>query len=220
VFCNYIEPLFALVLFALPAVFAPQTDVFRFPTLTQGAVFVIFGAWFLYRLRQNSRPTPKKLQKTRNAVIAFSTLALLFLFLCLFTLMQKTIAYSRRVEYEMPVWLNARNGIASYALLFVLITIAASFEEIFFRGYLVERLRYFTHKIFAEKTAEAAAETSALILFALAHQSGGVFAVLNALASGTALKVCYRKTRSILVIAAVHAAYNIAIFMYLHFFRG
>jgi membrane protease YdiL (CAAX protease family) len=92
--------------------------------------------------------------------------------------------------------------LAALAVTAATVVLRAAFEEAAFRWFLPECLRRM-------RVPPAAADVTAQVLFALAHVTAGWTAVVNALAAGTALLLVFRRTRSLVLVIAIHAAYNL-----------
>lgn len=107
-----------------------------------------------------------------------------------------------------------------YKLNFVTGTFLAAFtEEIFYRFYLPEGLKRNLSILSFErlnpkssKVINLSLEVTAVLIFALMHRYLGFFAVVNAFFSGAVLRVCMKKTNSIMVPAVIHFIYNISVF--------
>ncbi|MGI5172322.1 CPBP family intramembrane metalloprotease [Treponema sp. OMZ 840] len=112
-------------------------------------------------------------------------------------------------------------------LFFISAIVLASYEEIVFRFFLPERGLAIIHDIAPESeksksgfVLKAAAETIPIVLFALAHRYLGLFAVGNALCAAIILRLALYKKLHITLLCAVHAAYNITIFIALSCMRS
>lgn len=91
--------------------------------------------------------------------------------------------------------------------------ISAFFEESLYRLFLPAALLIFTQnlRIRFPKVVRFLIEAVCVVVFALGHRYMGIVAVVNALISGTALRVIYFKNKSILYGFSAHFLYNIFI---------
>jgi len=83
------------------------------------------------------------------------------------------------------------------------------YEETVYRFFIPEALIYFTRNCKDRRMAEIDCELLGMILFALGHIYLGVLSVINAALAYVILRLCFKKTRSLVPGTAAHFAYNI-----------
>ncbi|MCQ2240630.1 CPBP family intramembrane glutamic endopeptidase [Treponema sp.] len=90
----------------------------------------------------------------------------------------------------------------------------AFYEEVLYRQFMPE----FLLKIFESKAEKKwclmAIEAFPLIIFALSHRYLGWIPVFNALACGSVLRLCYRKTFSVWTGMTAHFTYNMTLIVF------
>ncbi|NLM01220.1 MAG: CPBP family intramembrane metalloprotease [Treponema sp.] len=95
------------------------------------------------------------------------------------------------------------------------IFVKATYEEILYRFYIVNRLKYmisYVQNIKLSKFLNIFAEIIAICLFALAHKYLGIFAILNAFFAAIYLRILIWKTNdNLLWNIVVHSLYNIIV---------
>ncbi len=89
-------------------------------------------------------------------------------------------------------------------LLALNLAIGAYYEEVLYRLFLPESLRF----LIPRQQFALPAELLSVVIFACSHRYLGVFSVLNAALCGSMLRICCRKTRGIATGALVHFLYN------------
>lgn len=86
---------------------------------------------------------------------------------------------------------------------------AAFFEEVLYRFYTPEIIKYFVRKIKNEKVIFLISEIITILFFSLAHYYMGYLSVINALTGHIILRLCYKKSNSIMPGFLAHFLYNI-----------
>jgi membrane protease YdiL (CAAX protease family) len=132
-----------------------------------------------------------------------------------FTLGIGTLAVAIVIEYEgHAIKLNARwpgigNACLGFILLFGMFTLAAAFEELFFRGFAFQAL---IHNI-GPRWAMLVAAT----VFGLAHLANPgptLLSTANTILAGAWLGAAYLMTRSLWLSTALHCSWNLAMVLF------
>lgn len=85
---------------------------------------------------------------------------------------------------------------------------AAFFEEIIYRYYFIDELNVFFNKS-DKKTLRFIFELAGLLIFSLSHFYMGILSVFNAAIAHVILRLCYKKSGSIVPGFLAHFCYNI-----------
>lgn len=83
------------------------------------------------------------------------------------------------------------------------------YEESVYRFFLPEAMIYFTRNCKDKRMAEIDCEILGMILFALGHIYLGILSVINAAIAYVILRICFKKTRSLVPGTAAHFFYNL-----------
>lgn len=86
---------------------------------------------------------------------------------------------------------------------------SAFFEEVIYRFYTPEILKYLLKKIKSEKIIFILSEIFALLVFSIAHLYLGLLSVFNAMIAHIILRICFKKSESIYPGFFTHFFYNI-----------
>lgn len=87
---------------------------------------------------------------------------------------------------------------------------SAFYEESLYRFFLPEALLYFTRNCKDRKMAAIDCEIISCMLFALGHIYLGILSVINAALAYIVLRICYKKTESIIPGTLAHFLYNLS----------
>ncbi|WP_428768927.1 CPBP family glutamic-type intramembrane protease [Treponema sp. HNW] len=222
-----------ILVFVIPPIFSSplsdaQTESGRFAPLSLPAlVFYTIAAAFFY-LRAGRAPDFRK----KNGFFAIKNLFVpafgMLLCYCALILSALFWNYAAKVSgnTELPSLIFPQT-FDKRLLLYASAIVLASYEEMLFRFFLPECGLAIIHDIAPESeksksgfVLKAAAETIPIVLFALAHRYLGLFAVGNALCAAIILRLALYKKLHIALLCAVHAAYNITIFIALSCMRS
>ena len=147
----------------------------------------------------------KKDARTKAIMTALSFFALLLSALIIIFFARLFSSETKSAAPQIPKgvfeWLNFAAGTL----------LAALYEEVIYRVFLpgaAETL--FVKDKKRERFHLLIIEGAVIALFALSHRYLGIPAVLNALAGGAILRVCYKKTGSIIPSLASHSLYNLS----------
>ena len=86
---------------------------------------------------------------------------------------------------------------------------SAFFEEVIYRFYTPEILKYFLNKIKSEKFIYILSEGFPLVLFSISHYYLGFLSVFNAMIAHIILRICFNKSESIFPGFLARFIYNI-----------
>lgn len=231
-----------IIVFVLPPIFTLPARGFSEgknipPSLSFGGlIFYAAAAVFLYRRAERAlaavpgRFSIKKIfESLYKMIICYCALLTSALF---WNYAAKITGNAELPSFIVPHAFDKR------LLLYVSAIVLASYEEMLFRFFLPERglalIKSFilqdsypadTEEVVAKKSQflsflTAAAELIPIVLFALAHRYLGTYAVGNALCAAIILRLALYKNLHIAALCAVHAAYNITIFIALSCMRS
>jgi membrane protease YdiL (CAAX protease family) len=126
-----------------------------------------------------------------------------------------TLGVAIAIEYESGAatfhlrWPGIANALAGFALVFVMFTLAAAFEELFFRGFSFQAL---IHNI-GPRWAMLVAAT----VFGLAHLGNPnptLLSIVNTVLAGVWLCTAYLATRSLWLSTALHCSWNLSMVLF------
>lgn len=196
------EFFFIAFFFVLPVFFSNQssTSIFENRNFLIPSFFFLF-AIILYRFNYNALCVDGYIKKSifnlrKNFFYFILTLILLLLVSFSLNFLARIFGINK-VSIPVDIKLNQ--------FIFILISIfcSAFYEEVIYRFLLPEILR-----IFLKVKNYVVAELFIIVLFSLGHLYLGAWACINALISGLILRVCYLKTKTIIVPFLAHFFYN------------
>lgn len=146
--------------------------------------------------------------------ISYGALMLLFALFQLIAYLKPALA-ADTVKAVLPSTLGA------WTRCVFLLAVGAFYEESFYRQFLPDTLRLLVlnpnKSARFNKVATVCIEFGIIALFGAAHRYLGLLGILNALLSGTVLRICKIKTRSIYTGMLIHFMYNITMYLLLLF---
>lgn len=211
-------------IFALPPLFVSETDFTGFSTWAfpiNELFFAVLSLFiFIYFERKtkvqcffsnNSNSVENK--KLRFCVNLGKTL-ITFGFLCCFSAFMEFLAYT--MHYSLASTFIAPKGFFEYFCFFLKFMLAVFYEEVVFRLYLPEELKYLvSKKVLNKKIIFVFSELPIALVFAFAHRYLGWPAIVNAFAAHVALRMCYKKSGNIFLVCISHFLYNLLTFLFL-----
>ena len=110
--------------------------------------------------------------------------------------------------------------LTGWIVFFLITCIFASTEEVLYRYYLPQTLKFFIDGFYQNNDTKAKricieiGEFFAVLLFALAHRYLGIAAVIHAFISGALLRWNIKKTDTLVSVCLIHSLYNCLIFAF------
>ena len=205
-----IEFLLVLAFLAVPPVFVShgtglsQAGTFNASVLYQLLISVILFFQFL-KLK-----TAEK-SKTKIFRFLFHGTITLGILMIIFALMQSIELLFSNEEMKSQNFMPDVDGPLSILFLTLAVVCGAFYEEVLYRQFLPEFMALIAGEKINRKLVFYGTEFLALLLFAFAHRYQGWISVVNSFLCGTVLRLCYKKTSSVLPGAAAHAVYNLSL---------
>lgn len=203
----FIELFLVLIILIFPTFFSsPQTEII--PThfsIMQILLFSLISLYFFFRVRDNI-DYQKKQKKVFSILLSLAVLVFIFFNGFFWQWIGKTKVSTFPSSIDFSKILTQLFGFIVFAF----------YEETMYRFFIPfgakKSIEYFTKKKELSKTSLISIEILALLLFALGHLYMGIFALLNALFSGIALRFLVIKTNSIFPGTIVHIIYNLFVY--------
>lgn len=205
-----IEFLLVLAFLAVPPVFVShgtglsQAGTFNASVLYQLLISVILFFQFL-------KLKPAEKSKAKIFRFLFHGTITLGILMIIFALMQSIELLFSNEEMKSQNFMPDVDGPLSILFLTLAVVCGAFYEEVLYRQFLPEFMALITGEKINRKLVFYGTEFLALLLFAFAHRYQGWISVVNSFLCGTVLRLCYKKTSSVLPGAAAHAVYNLSL---------
>lgn len=205
-----IEFLLVLAFLAVPPVFVShgtglsQAGTFNASVLYQLLISVILFFHFL-------KLKPAEKSKAKIFRFLFHGTITLGILMIIFALMQSIELLFSNEEMKSQNFMPDVDGPLSILFLTLAVVCGAFYEEVLYRQFLPEFIALIAGEKINRKLVFYGTEFLALLLFAFAHRYQGWISVVNSFLCGTVLRLCYKKTSSVLPGAAAHAVYNLSL---------
>lgn len=205
-----IEFLLVLAFLAVPPVFVShgtglsQAGTFNASVLYQLLISVILFFQFL-------KLKPAEKSKAKIFRFLFHGTITLGILMIIFALMQSIELLFSNEEMKSQNFMPDVDGPLSILFLTLAVVCGAFYEEVLYRQFLPEFMALIAGEKINMKLVFYGTEFLALLLFAFAHRYQGWISVVNSFLCGTVLRLCYKKTSSVLPGAAAHAVYNLSL---------
>lgn len=205
-----IEFLLVLAFLAVPPVFVShgtglsQAGTFNASVLYQLLISVILFFQFL-------KLKPAEKSKAKIFRFLFHGTITLGILMIIFALMQSIELLFSNEEMKSQNFIPDVDGPLSILFLTLAVVCGAFYEEVLYRQFLPEFMALIAGEKINRKLVFYGTEFLALLLFAFAHRYQGWISVVNSFLCGTVLRLCYKKTSSVLPGAAAHAVYNLSL---------
>ena len=205
-----IEFLLVLAFLAVPPVFVShgtglsQAGTFNASVLYQLLISVILFFQFL-------KLKPAEKSKTKIFRLLFHGTITLGILMIIFALMQSIELLFSNEEMKSQNFMPDVDGPLSILFFTLAVICGAFYEEVLYRQFLPEFMALIAGEKINMKLVFYGTEFLALLLFAFAHRYQGWISVVNSFLCGTVLRLCYKKTSSVLPGAAAHAVYNLSL---------
>lgn len=205
-----IEFLLVLAFLAVPPVFVShgtglsQAGTFNASVLYQLLISVILFFQFL-------KLKPAEKSKAKIFRFLFHGTITLGILMIIFALMQSIELLFSNEEMKSQNFMPDVDGPLSILFLTLAVVCGAFYEEVLYRQFLPEFMALIAGEKINRKLVFYGTEFLALLLFAFAHRYQGWISVVNSFLCGTVLRLCYKKTSSVLPGAAAHAVYNLSL---------
>ena len=205
-----IEFLLVLAFLAVPPVFVShgtglsQAGTFNASVLYQLLISVILFFQFL-KLKPDEKSKAKIFRFLFHGTITLGILMIIF------ALMQSIELLFSNEEMKSQNFMPDVDGPLSILFLTLAVVCGAFYEEVLYRQFLPEFIALIAGEKINRKLVFYGTEFLALLLFAFAHRYQGWISVVNSFLCGTVLRLCYKKTSSVLPGAAAHAVYNLSL---------
>ena len=205
-----IEFLLVLAFLAVPPVFVShgtglsQAGTFNSSVLYQLLISVILFFQFL-------KLKPAEKSKAKIFRFLFHGTITLGILMIIFALMQSIELLFSNEEMKSQNFMPDVDGPLSILFLTLAVVCGAFYEEVLYRQFLPEFMALIAGEKINRKLVFYGTEFLALLLFAFAHRYQGWISVVNSFLCGTVLRLCYKKTSSVLPGAAAHAVYNLSL---------
>lgn len=205
-----IEFLLMLAFLAVPPVFVShgtglsQAGTFNASVLYQLLISVILFFQFL-------KLKPAEKSKAKIFRFLFHGTITLGILMIIFALMQSIELLFSNEEMKSQNFMPDVDGPLSILFLTLAVVCGAFYEEVLYRQFLPEFMALIAGEKINRKLVFYGTEFLALLLFAFAHRYQGWISVVNSFLCGTVLRLCYKKTSSVLPGAAAHAVYNLSL---------
>jgi membrane protease YdiL (CAAX protease family) len=202
---------FILSIFVVPPLFVKTVPAAAFASWTFPVQQLFFAAaagiliWYMNDGKK--KRTKKPAEKQINIIIDSGYVLFTFGALCVTAaLMELIIHFSGIRSSVIPV-----RPASAVQLLFCILDFAAAsfFEEVVYRLYLPEMFLKYLACIPHFRFAEVCSEALPVVLFAFAHLYLGIPSVVNAALACIFLRMCCKKTGTVLTNTTAHFAYNI-----------
>ena len=208
-----IEFLLVLAFLAVPPVFVShgtglsQAGTFNASVLYQLLISVILFFQFL-------KLKPAEKSKAKIFRFLFHGTITLGILMIIFALMQSIELLFSNEEMKSQNFMPDVDGPLSILFLTLAVVCGAFYEEVLYRQFLPEFMALIAGEKINRKLVFYGTEFLALLLFAFAHRYQGWISVVNSFLCGTVLRLCYKKTSSVLPGAAAHAVYNLSLSLF------
>lgn len=205
-----IEFLLVLAFLAVPPVFVShgtglsQAGTFNASVLYQLLISVILFFQFL-------KLKPAEKSKAKIFRFLFHGTITLGILMIIFALMQSIELLFSNEEMKSQNFMPDVDGPLSILFFTLAVVCGAFYEEVLYRQFLPEFIALIAGEKINMKLVFYGTEFLALLLFAFAHRYQGWISVVNSFLCGTVLRLCYKKTSSVLPGAAAHAVYNLSL---------
>ena len=199
-----------LAFLAVPPVFVShgtglsQAGTFNASVLYQLLISVILFFQFL-------KLKPAEKSKAKIFRFLFHGTITLGILMIIFALMQSIELLFSNEEMKSQNFMPDVDGPLSILFLTLAVVCGAFYEEVLYRQFLPEFIALIAGEKINRKLVFYGTEFLALLLFAFAHRYQGWISVVNSFLCGTVLRLCYKKTSSVLPGAAAHAVYNLSL---------
>ena len=202
---------FILSIFVIPPLFVKTVPPAAFSSWTFPVqrLFLAAGAGILVLYMKNGKNAKPKKPAERQIGIFINSGYILSTFgtLCVTAaLMELLLHFAGGRSSVIPV-----RPASAVQLLFCILDFAAAsfFEEVVYRLYLPEIFLKFLSRIPRFHFAAVCSEAFPVVLFALAHRYLGIPSVVNAALACIFLRVCCKRTGTVLTNTTAHFAYNL-----------
>lgn len=209
-------PTLRILIFLILSLFPVLAPVFTFSQNSgfsnwafpiQSLSLFLFGlCLFLF----NPELHPKKetnilFSKKLKSKIIFSLCSLLCLLLISF-LLQKI---GSLISKQNSISISKPEDMKSFFYCGLNFLFSSSYEELVYRFYLPDALLFLTRNFKEKKMVSIDCEIISIILFSLGHIYLGILSVINAAIACCILRICYKKTNSLIPGITAHFTYNI-----------
>jgi membrane protease YdiL (CAAX protease family) len=211
-FTDIFISVFILSIFVIPSLFVKTVPAAAFASWTLPVQQLIFAAaagilvWYI-KTGKNEKKEKKSAEKKIRIIIDSGYVLVTFGSLCVTAAFMELILHFAGIRSSIiPV-----RPVSAVQLLFCILDFAAAsfFEEVVYRLYLPEMFLKYLSCIPHFRFAGICSETLPVVLFALAHRYLGIPSVINAALACIFLRVCCKKTGTVVTNTTAHFAYNI-----------
>ena len=198
---------FIFLFFLLPPVFVSfsinNNNVIQWNLPVSNIIYGLFSLALYLEYKQKTEIKTKFLFFYKE----FSSFIFTFGFLFTTSLIFKFIASFYSVTNSTQI--NFPQTFLSWLYCITSFLFSAYFEEVIYRFYTPEILKYFLNKIKSEKFIYILSEGFPLVLFSISHYYLGFLSVFNAMIAHIILRICFNKSESIFPGFLAHFIYNI-----------
>ena len=205
-----IEFLLVLAFLAVPPVFVSHgTGLSQAGTFNASVLYQLLISVTLFFQFLKLKPAEKS--KAKIFRFLFHGTITLGILMIIFALMQSIELLFSNEEMKSQNFMPDVDGPLSILFLTLAVVCGAFYEEVLYRQFLPEFMALIAGEKINRKLVFYGTEFLALLLFAFAHRYQGWISVVNSFLCGTVLRLCYKKTSSVLPGAAAHAVYNLSL---------
>ena len=205
-----IEFLLVLAFLAVPPVFVSHgTGLSQAGTFNASVLYQLLISAILFFQFLKLKPAEKS--KAKIFRFLFHGTITLGILMIIFALMQSIELLFSNEEMKSQNFMPDVDGPLSILFLTLAVVCGAFYEEVLYRQFLPEFIALIAGEKINRKLVFYGTEFLALLLFAFAHRYQGWISVVNSFLCGTVLRLCYKKTSSVLPGAAAHAVYNLSL---------
>ncbi len=174
------------------------TKGFPWTAVWQTAVALLIYWQYTVLLRQNRMPTPA-FMKLSAGTMCFGGLMLVYAGIEALSIVFPSLFLFRKAMSTVPP-----ATVPQWISFLLLLVGGAFYEEALYRVFMPEAIC----ALLKAPALKYAAEAGVVIVFALSHRYLGTAAVVNAILCGVILRLCFRRTKSIVPGTAAHILYN------------
>ena len=205
-----IEFLLVLAFLAVPPVFVSHgTGLSQAGTLNASVLYQLLISVILFFQFLKLKPAEKS--KAKIFRFLFHGTITLGILMIIFALMQSIELLFSNEEMKSQNFMPDVDGPLSILFFTLAVVCGAFYEEVLYRQFLPEFMALIAGEKINRKLVFYGTEFLALSLFAFAHRYQGWISVVNSFLCGTVLRLCYKKTSSVLPGATAHAVYNLSL---------
>lgn len=205
-----------LCFFLIPPFFSPQISENNSPFLQwhfpfQQMIYAFLSCFlYFYYQKRNQKNDENKANRFFRFPLIF-TFSVLFFFQLIFkfiSIFHNEFSQNQNIINPQVIVLLPDSFI-SWVFCILNFLFSAFFEEVIYRFYTPEILKYLLNKIKSEKFIYILSEGFALVLFSISHYYLGFLSVFNAMIAHIILRICFNKSESIFPGFLAHFIYNI-----------